>query len=527
MLHIRKSSSYILLAALSTLTSQASANTFEVVDFDFALACDQKPNISNPQFPDSQVTNKQLPSNPIFQDGVYSGHAPASTATSDIVQKYVSFDYFNTPVSNYTAQTGIDNGSHPPPTFNLSTLKADLSSFYAWWNGTEFSQGNSDVDMVDNLDGTYTIDYLSLISGGPFNGCTGRWKMVLNCTTCVPTQVGVADTLTASQGGGADTRIITTGGGSVVISSSFGASPSNFVDTWTPPDPLILDTDSSIGTYTFDPSSLSPGFYTFQLTYQDNSTSPATKGIGEITLKVVASTTGDIADDDNDGIPNKDDDASLTATQLQSTIGNNSSYLLESSTGRLTLGSTAFCSGNAVKISTTDIENYAGAGCTPVTNASDDQIKRVGIGGYFDFEIHDVAMGGQVQVVLPLNDTLPSHATYRHYFASSGWSIFDATGSDRIASAKSTATGVCPGPSSSTYTNGLAAGNDCVRLTITDGGPNDADKSANGLIKDPGTFAEIQSGVDAKLAGGGWMLLLAFPFLIGMRYFKRKRIHNK
>src|SRR5690606_23283195 len=46
--------------------------------------------------------------------------------------------------------------------------------------------------------------------------------------------------------------------------------------------------------------------------------------------------------------------------------------------------------------------------------------------------------------------------------------------------------GHCPPPDSDLYRDGLNAGDWCVRLTLEDGGPNDGDGDANGVILDPG-----------------------------------------
>ena len=47
--------------------------------------------------------------------------------------------------------------------------------------------------------------------------------------------------------------------------------------------------------------------------------------------------------------------------------------------------------------------------------------------------------------------------------------------------------GICPAPGSSAYDlNGLNQYADCVQLTLSDGGPNDADGELNGIVRDLG-----------------------------------------
>ena len=48
---------------------------------------------------------------------------------------------------------------------------------------------------------------------------------------------------------------------------------------------------------------------------------------------------------------------------------------------------------------------------------------------------------------------------------------------------------MCPAPGHESYRPGLAAGAHCLQLTITDGGPNDADERADRVVRDPGGVA--------------------------------------
>ena len=112
------------------------------------------------------------------------------------------------------------------------------------------------------------------------------------------------------------------------------------------------------------------------------------------------------------------------------------------------------------------------------------------IGGCFDFKVTGVLPGGQAKVaMLPLTKPIPSGARLRKYkYISKKWQDFDTSNGDSVASAPGSATS-CPLPSSTSYKTGLTAGDYCVRLTITDGGPNDGDGLANGAITDPSGIA--------------------------------------
>jgi hypothetical protein len=94
-------------------------------------------------------------------------------------------------VNTYTAasatQAGVAGGG-PAPVFNgpltNGAFTIDMSSFFANWNTTDFSQGNSSVSGTLSNCGAagcdFTMGWDSLIVGGPFNGNTGTW--VLNGT---------------------------------------------------------------------------------------------------------------------------------------------------------------------------------------------------------------------------------------------------------------------------------------------------------------------------------------------------------
>jgi len=109
------------------------------------------------------------------------------------------------------------------------------------------------------------------------------------------------------------------------------------------------------------------------------------------------------------------------------------------------------------------------------------------IGGCFDFKVSGVPAGGQIStVLLRLSQSIPVGARYRKY-ANGKWQDFNTSTGDSIASAPGGANS-CPPPSDPSYQNGLNATDRCIRLTITDGGPNDSDATA-GVIGDPGGVA--------------------------------------
>ena len=163
-------------------------------------------------------------------------------------------------------------------------------------------------------------------------------------------------------------------------------------------------------------------------------------------------------------------------------------------------------------------------------------------GGYFDFVTPTATAGGTTQVVLPQTAALPSGFVYRKYKAAGGWSTFVATGGDMISSAPGALGIQCPAPGNVAY-GPATAGHYCLRLTIRDGGPNDADGSLNSSVKDPGGVATPNPKVDPPvtpgtsgcslsahpvnpLERGDWWLLLGFVAWMGF-VVRRKRASMK
>ncbi len=119
---------------------------------------------------------------------------------------------------------------------------------------------------------------------------------------------------------------------------------------------------------------------------------------------------------------------------------------------------------------------------------TDTGVTEMCVGSCWDFTITTVTVSS-IQVTLPLSAPVPADpapgypVTYRKYM-NGAWSDFDTSGNNNIESAPGTP-GVCSAVVSGDWTAGLTAGNYCVRLTIVDDGPNDANKTT-GTIVDPG-----------------------------------------
>jgi hypothetical protein len=227
------------------------------------------------------------------------------------------------------------------------------------------------------------------------------------------------------------------------------------------------------------------------------------------------------ADDDGDGIPAYLDSIDASNLIPDQTADPTESLLLETEPG-LTLrrGSTTQAANLfGALVTDDDIQQFGSvSGDAPVNGA--DSFEHVG--GIYDFEIDGLIPGASARIVIPLQSAIPLDASYRKFNPATGWSDFVVDANNQIASAAGEL-GACPEPGSDAYFVGLNYLDNCIELTIQDGGPNDTDNLANGVINDPATvglvltepegFEEVEEG-----SGGGRMspMLLAVLLMLGV-----------
>ncbi|APD87550.1 hypothetical protein BM527_16445 [Alteromonas sp. Mex14] len=246
--------------------------------------------------------------------------------------------------------------------------------------------------------------------------------------------------------------------------------------------------------FSFAPNSLDEGLYHVRVSVSEKA---GLTGEAEITLVVNSAppqltaedTDGDgvpdnqegIGDNDGDGIPNYLDANDECNVQLMGST-TTSSYLIEGDAGA------------CFRIGDTAARNRTNSIVIDEGNVAADE-GFTSIGETIDFVINGLPNKGAVyRLVIPQQNVVPSNAVYRKYdAASNGWNEFVVTGNnDALHSAKGEQ-GICPPPSATTWTEGLNAGDWCIRLTLSDGGPNDDDGIANASIADPSRLAIVAS----------------------------------
>lgn len=160
-----------------------------------------------------------------------------------------------------------------------------------------------------------------------------------------------------------------------------------------------------------------------------------------------------------------------------------------------------------------------------LANSVDPQYRHLGY--RVDFEIHNLDFAGQsIPVVIPLKSgtAIPENAVWRKYTAEKGWHDFVENSENVIASAVRDAQDNCPWPGDLIWRGGLNPGDNCVRLILQDGGPNDEDGMEDAVIRDPSTLAVKPAPVKVttvgKGSGGGGFLtiwwLVALCALLGI-----------
>lgn len=284
-------------------------------------------------------------------------------------------------------------------------------------------------------------------------------------------------------------RVISTNRGAVTVAAS--VRDPNVLDThtydWSASDPSLVDPlNATSDTYTIDPSGLTPGVYRLTVDVADDGV-PMGMVTRSTLIRVVQSfrPRSHVRDRDGDGIVDFDegegdidgdgiadiDDANNLPNQL---LYSEDGRVLETETGLgIRLGDLAFILDRLAGLSESDVGEDPGY---------------VYFNDIADFEVTEVDSGDTADVVVPLRSQLSDESVYRKNVMGQ-WSDFVEDENNALSSAPGT-NGACPEPGSVSYLPGLTAGNQCVQLSLEDGGPNDSDVTPNNVIADPGGVAQ-------------------------------------
>ena len=289
---------------------------------------------------------------------------------------------------------------------------------------------------------------------------------------------------------GLATRTIAADGGDVsiqVIVSDGNSGDTHSVDWGNSLDGIANASNDSAGNLTFSASALTLGGLTLNATSTDSGDggiSVASSVVLSVvdtraTLSSTQDSDGDTltdtqegwADSDNDGVPDYLD--AISEPNLMPIAADSDNWVQTENGTLLSLGATAIVQPD-FSLSLSEQQLSA---------ANDD---------YFDFPdglLDYRLVGGQpgyvYSLVIPTSFPVGPRDEIKKYIDNAlGWQLFTEDANNSVASVAATS-GTCPEPGSDLYVLGLNEGSNCVQLKIEDGGPNDADGQANGMLVDP------------------------------------------
>ena len=258
--------------------------------------------------------------------------------------------------------------------------------------------------------------------------------------------------------------------------------------------PGVTTDESSIS---FDPSSLGDTIVIETASVTDSG-NPSLTTTASVTIKVLAAapvlddsdSDGDgvsdadegYGDSDGDGIPDYQDN--IEESYL-APVGDDGSVAQSAVGTAIALGDTALASG----------DNQLGVDESDIGGEDADYSY---LGGLADFELTGGQVGSSYNIVMPLSTPVPENAVLRKYMGeATGWQDFVEDANNAFSSAIA-ASGACPEPGSDLYSAGLLVGATCLQLQIEDGGANDADGVADGIVTDPSGVATLYFGAPSS-----------------------------
>ncbi|MDA8944545.1 tandem-95 repeat protein [Porticoccaceae bacterium] len=245
-----------------------------------------------------------------------------------------------------------------------------------------------------------------------------------------------------------------------------------------------------------DPSQLEPGIFSITAMASDSAEIVSVTEVKiDIKLMEVApelstekDTDGDGVSDANEGYADSDNDGivdymdNIEESNL-APVSENSNAVLQAPVGtQLVLGEIAIANAkNSVLVSKEKVIEIIMERELQLVEGIDDKDYDYPIGLY-DFTISGVIPSRSYYLVIPLAVVIEQDQIFRKYMGSKiGWQNFVENAQNTLFSTKAF-DGACPEPASLIYDYGLQPGNNCIQIYIEDGGPNDADGKADGVV---------------------------------------------
>lgn len=297
----------------------------------------------------------------------------------------------------------------------------------------------------------------------------------------VEAQVPPSLKISVSQGETQGRNVAADGGAVTAMLSIQDPNGIHTVD-WSGSDAALTSDTTDAMDFSFDPAGLEEGGYELIASVTDSGIADESFSVSVI---VRVSATAVQNDQDQDGIPDSED-----TSDVDNVIAVDGNVEMTADEGvKLIVGDTAAVSAivSGVAVSEETIEASGDDGGDAPDNGTDEDFDYPN--GVYDFAIVDLAVPGMsVNVVIPIPGGIPEEASYRKYTEADGWVDFMVDDNNAVKSALGSAD-ACPGVGDDAYVDGLAEGDMCLQLTMSDGGGNDADDEINGVIQDPSGIA--------------------------------------
>jgi len=260
-------------------------------------------------------------------------------------------------------------------------------------------------------------------------------------------------------------------------------------------DSLVdLNVDGLASTFEFSAEDLTTNTFGLMVSVSESNTSELfnVSVAKDIVVNASLVTLGVDTDSDNDGISDADEGYSDSdndgISDYLDTDNNPSRLPIDDSTAAMqTVNGLSLSLGDVV----TTAEGATAANATVDVNDLIADEHFTTLSNITNFNVSGLTEVGQsVPIVIPLSagNKIVEGSIYRKYSETKGWFDFVVDSENGVYSAITDGDGNCPYPLSSDYHEGLTAGDNCIQLLIKDGGDNDADGLANGMVKDPGVL---------------------------------------
>lgn len=270
------------------------------------------------------------------------------------------------------------------------------------------------------------------------------------------------------------------------------AANANVNYSWQVPS-VLSDLDDSDMSVTFDVADIPEGNYSFGVTATDLNFNQGSQTVYKNVYIADVKPILGLIDSDNDGIPDvyegvADLNNNGQPDYLDNTTGCNQLN------GSLEIDNTVVISTELSSCLRLGKLGMQGQGTASVSNLIGDALAEdggfEGASDLYDFEILTSTVGGVGSIVIPLDTPSTVTSMYRKYdHAERTWVNFTETVKDKLYTTRGRQ-GVCPSAESDLWQEGIQDGAWCLKVSMSDGGPNDDDQVANAVIADPGYLAE-------------------------------------